>query len=280
MGNLAYTFTIMKASLDVLRKDKELLLFPLFSGLCCLVAALSFAIPVFHSDFLHPASGELTQGEQVGRYAVMFAFYYITYFIIIFFNSAIVACAIFRMRGGDPDLMTGFRAALARWPQIAGWALVAASVGMILRILQGRGRRTGNILVGLLGMAWSVITFMVIPILVVERKGPIDAIRESAAMLRKTWGQQLVGNFSFGVIFFILALIGVVPLIIAILSPMLALKIVMLSFVGIYLLILVLVQSALAAIFQAALYLYAREGRAPAGFSETALAGAMSPREE
>ena len=156
----------------------------------------------------------------------------------------------------------------------------AASVGMILRILQGRGRRTGNILVGLLGMAWSVITFMVIPILVVERKGPIDAIRESAAMLRKTWGQQLVGNFSFGVIFFILALIGVVPLIIAILSPMLALKIVMLSFVGIYLLILVLVQSALAAIFQAALYLYAREGRAPAGFSETALAGAMSPREE
>jgi len=276
--SLAYTFTIMKASIVVLRKDKELLLFPLFSGICCLIAALSFAIPIFHSDFLRPASGGLSTGGQVARYAVLFAFYYITYFIIIFFNSAVVACAIFRMRGGDPDLMTGFRAALARLPQIAGWALVAATVGMILRVLQKRARQPGRILVGLLGMAWSVVTFMVIPILVVERKGPIDAVRESAAMLRKTWGEQLMGNFSFGVIFFILALMGLVPLIIGFMAPIMALKVLMLSFAGLYLLLLILVQSTLAAIFQAALYLYARDGRAPAGFDETALAGAMTPR--
>ncbi len=275
--SLAYTFTIMKASVEVLRKDKELLLFPLFSGICCLIAALSFAIPVFHSDFLRPPSGEeLSTGEQVARYAVLFAFYYVTYFIVIFFNSAVVACAIFRMRGGDPDLMTGFRAALARLPQIAGWALVAATVGLILRALQKRSNRVGRIAVGLLGMAWSVVTFMVIPILVVERKGPIDALRESAAMLRKTWGERLVGNFSFGVIFFVLALMGLVPLIVGFMAPVMAIKVVMLAFAGFYLLLLILVQSTLAAIFQAALYLYARDGRAPAGFDAGALAGAMS----
>ena len=278
MANLAYTFTMMKASLDVLRKDKELLLFPLFSGLCCLIVALSFAIPAFHSDFLRsPSAGENTSA-QIARFVLLFAFYYITYFIIIFFNSAIVAWAIFRMRGGDPGLATGFRAALARLPQIAGWALIAASVGMLLRLLQKRSNRLGGIVIGLMGMAWSVLTFLVVPVLVVERKGPVDALRESAAMLKKTWGEQLVGHFSFGIIFFILALMGLVPLIIGFMAPVLALKVIMLSFAGIYILLLILTQSALQAIFQAAMYLYARDGRAPEGFDETALASAIRPR--
>lgn len=278
MGNLTYTFTIMKASLDVLRRDKELLLFPLFSGICCLIATLSFAIPAFHSDFLREPPAGKAVAAQVIWFALLFAFYYTTYFIVIFFNSAIVACAIYRMRGGNPDLMTGFRAALQRLPQIAGWALVAASVGVLLRALQSRSNRIGRIAAGILGMAWSVVTFMVIPVLVVERKGPIDALRESASMLKKTWGEQLVGNFSFGLIFFILALMGLVPLIIGFMAPIMALKIIMLAFAGFYLLLLILVNSALHSIFQAAMYLYARDGRAPEGFSDDALSSAMTPR--
>lgn len=278
MANLAYTFTIMKASLDVLRKDKELLLFPLFSGLCCLIVALSFAIPAFHSDFLRSPTAEESTSAQIARFVLMFAFYYITYFIVIFFNSAIVACAILRMRGGDPSLSTGFHAALARLPQIAGWALIAASVGMVLRILQKRSNRVGGILIGLMGMAWSLLTFFVVPVLVVERKGPVDALRESAAMLKKTWGEQLVGNFSFGVIFFILALMGLVPLVIGFMAPVMTLKVIMFALAGFYILLLILTQSALQAIFQAAMYLYSRDGRAPEGFEESALAGAMGPR--
>ena len=131
-------------------------------------------------------------------YGLLFLFYFLNYFIVIFFNSAVIACAILRMRGGEPTLSIGFNAALSRLPQIVGWALVAATVGLILRALENVARKRGNlvgqIVAGLLGMAWSVVTFLVVPILVVEKKGPFEAVKESAALLRKTWGEQLVGG--------------------------------------------------------------------------------------
>src|SRR4029077_13330612 len=94
----------------------------------------------------------------------------------------------------------------ARLPVIAGWALVSATVGLILRIIEDRSARIGQIVAALLGMAWTVVSFLVVPILVIENKGPIAALKDSTALLKKTWGEQLVSNFSFGMIFFLLAL--------------------------------------------------------------------------
>ena len=184
------------------------------------------------------------------------------------------------MRGGDPTLSTGLNASFARLPQIFGWALVSATVSLVLRVIENSNRKVGRFIAGLLGMAWSLVTFLVVPILVVERKGPVDAFKESARLLKKTWGQQLIGNFSFGLIFLLLGIPGIGLLVLGIFTTTTAapLGIALIVLGVVYLMLLGLVQSTLQVIFQAALYLYACEGKAPAGFDAAALGGALSRR--
>ena len=283
MERISYTFDMMRSSWEVLKAEKGLLLFPLISGVCCVLVLLSFGLPILANGM--PTPDQLHQ-RPVLYYGLLFLFYFLNYFIVIFFNSAVIACAVLRMRGGEPTLSTGINAALSRLPQIVGWALVAATVGLILRALENLARKRGNfvgqIVAGLIGMAWSVVTFLVVPILVVEKKGPFEAVKESAALLRKTWGEQLVGNFSFGLVFFLLGLAGIVPLILGvfIVHSAAALGVLLIAVGAIYLIGLAVVQSTLQTIFQAAVYLYARDSRAPKGFEEAHLSSAMaqSPR--
>ena len=209
---------LAKQSANVLRQDKELILFPLFSGLACIIAMASFAVPAYFSGILEAFVAE-EEGAAAGNvaqimfYILMFLFYFVTYFIVIFFNSALVACAIIRLKGGNPNLSDGLGAAMARLPQIAGWALVAASVGMILKIIESRSQKVGQIISGILGMAWSVTTFFVIPVLVVEKAGPIDAFKRSVAVMRKTWGESLSANFGIGFFTFLAMLVGIIPIV-------------------------------------------------------------------
>src|SRR5262249_53677864 len=128
---------------------------------------------------------------------------------------------------------------------------------------------------GLLGMAWTVVSFLVIPILVVENKGPLAALRESTELLKKTWGEQLVGNFSFGLLFFLLGIPAYVLLALGIIRGSWPTASLCIGLAVAYLIVLALVQSALQAIFQAAVYLYARNGQVPEGFQAEFLSGAM-----
>ena len=121
-----------------------------------------------------------------------------------FFNTAIIACAINRLQGGEPSVGYGFSVAMSRIHLILGWALLSATVGLALRIIEDRSERVGQFVTGLLGMAWTVMSYLVVPILVVEQKGPFAALKESSVLLKKTWGERLVGNSSFGLIFFLL----------------------------------------------------------------------------
>src|SRR6266487_1004413 len=147
------------------------------------------------------------------------------------------------------------------FPSDCRWALVSATVGLVLRIIENRSEKVGRFVAGLLGMAWTLVSFLVIPILVVENKGPLKALSESTQLLKKTWGEQLVGNFSFGLIFFLLGIPPVALVVLGFFSGSGAAIGLCVAAAGIYLIVLALVQSALQAIFQAALYFYARNGQ-------------------
>jgi hypothetical protein len=159
---------------------------------------------------------------------------------------------------------------------IAGWALVSATVGLVLRMIEDRSAKIGQIVAGLLGMAWTVVSFLVVPILVIENKGPIAALKDSTTLLKKTWGEQLVSNFSFGMIFFLLGIPAFGLILLGILLGNTLAMVACIALAVVYLIVLALVQSALQAIFQTALYLYARDGRVPDGFRAEVLGNALS----
>jgi hypothetical protein len=264
-----------------LKLDKELVLFPLMSGVACLLVLASFAVPLWASGYAEGLLQEqgVDQTSQIIGYVVLFAFYVVNYFVIVFFNSALVACAIVRFRGGNPTLKDGLSAAGARLPQILGWSLVMASVGLILKIIESRSERLGELVAGLLGMAWSAVTYFVVPVIVVEKLGPIDAVKRSFAILKKTWGEALGANFGVGFIVFLASLVALVPLIlggVAIAAGLWPLGILGVVCGLVLLLVISLVSSTLNAIIVGALYLYGAVGTVPAHFDEALLRQAFA----
>ena len=279
---IAMGWQLTKQSIQVLRLDKELLLFPLLSGISCLLVLASFAVPAYLSGALEAIGQDQENVTQNAvAWVILFLFYFANYFVITFFNSALVGCAIIRLKGGDPVVGDGFRAAFARLPQILGWALVSATVGLVLRMIESSSERAGQIIGGLLGMAWSITTFFVVPVLVIEGLGPVDSVKRSVAVMRKTWGEALVSNFGIGFIVFLVSLLGLLPIFGGIAlagSGSTAIGGILIG-LGILILITVsLISSALNSIILAALYIYAAEDEMPQGFDTGLVRGAFATK--
>lgn len=277
-GRISYTWQAMGASWQVLKRNKKLLVFPLISGIACIIIFASFAIPLFLADAWQPPAQDAGPAQQVVYYGTLFAFYFCNYFVITFFNSAVVGAAVQELSGQEATLGSSLKSATNRLPQIFGWSLVAATVGLILRAIEDHSDRVGQFITAILGAVWTATTFMVVPVLVVEGKGPIDAFKRSASLLRKTWGEQLVSNFSFGIIFLLLAIPGIILIVIGFALGGAVGGIVAVSLAVIYFITLSLVQTALQSIFQAVLYLYSERGDVPVDFDRRMLRGAMDPK--
>jgi len=284
-GKFARSWVLMKASAAVLRSDKSLLVFPLLSGLCTLLVAASFLVPVAVMAIGGEHAGqEIQERLSVGAYLLMFAFYLVQYFVIIFFQTALTGVALMHLRGEPTSVGAGFALARARLPQILGYALIAATVGLLLRMVQERLGLIGRFVVGLIGLAWTVATFLVVPVLASRDIGPIDAVKHSVELLKRSWGENLIGQGGIGVVFGLLMLVAVLvgALLVggaiamhSIVAAVAAVVIVVLGFI-----LLGLIQSALQGIYAAALYRYAEAGEASAGFDQALLQQAFAPKKK
>ncbi len=279
---LSRSWRLVKASAAVLRQDKELLLFPLISLGALVLVLASFAVPVIGLGVLDGLSGHSDQRISIGMYAIAFLFYFSQYFVIFFFNAALVGAAMMRLDGGNPTLGDGLRIATSKIGVIAGYAVIAATVGMILRAIEERVGFIGRIIVGLLGVGWTLATYLVVPVLAARDVGPIDAIKESATLLKKTWGENVIGQvgigLAFGFVVFGVVLCGLFLVIVAALahSPFLVISALVLGILAVG--IALLVQGALAGIYAAALYRYASTGEGTQGFDANALKLAFAPK--
>ncbi len=280
MGKLEQSWQLMKASWTVLRQDKELMLFSFLSLLCCGFLCLGFLhamMPVFAAGEATGPAPEISSLDA-RSYFILFLFYLAVYLVGTYFSTAVAACAVIRLRGGDPTVRDGLRIATNRLPVILGWALFAATVGILLRMLEDKSKWLGRIVVGLVGMAFSIASFLVVPILALEGVGPIEAFRRSTAMLKKTWGEQLAGSLGFGLVSFLLSLPAILFLVPGMMADTPGSLLTGLVLAGIYLMVVLLAMSTLQTVFQAALYLYANEGQVPQGFSQELLAEAIPSR--
>ncbi len=269
---LSNSWTLAKASAAVLKADKELLIFPLLSTVGVVIVTLTFAIPSF-------LAGLFDQGRvPMAGYIVAFLFYMAQYTVIIFANSAMVGAAMIRLEGGDPTVSDGFRIAFRHFGNILGYAAIAATVGLLLRWLSSRGR-LGEIAASLVGLGWNMAVFLVVPVLVVEDLGPVEAVKRSARLLKKTWGEQIAGNFGLGLVFF-LAILGIVVLgagvtLLAVASQSATLIVIAVTATVVAILLAVLIQSALSGIYTAAVYRYAAAGETGGWFDEALVKNAF-----
>ncbi|MBA3531957.1 MAG: hypothetical protein H0T73_08570 [Ardenticatenales bacterium] len=276
-NRISSSWALVKASAAVLRADKELLIFPIVSFIGVLLVTISFAIPTFMAGILDGV-GSLEEFPIAG-YVIAFLYYLAQYFVIFFANTALVGATMIRLKGGDPTVSDGFRIAMKHSRSIFGYALISATIGMILRVLSERSGVVGQIAVSLIGLGWNLATFLVVPGLVIEECGPIEAVKRSTELLKKTWGEQVVGNFAVGTIFGLLTF-GVILLML----PVLFLAFSTESFVLIALTIgvgiiavatLSLLNAALSGIYAAALYQYAAEGTTSSYFETPLLVNAF-----
>lgn len=266
-GTISHTFELMKMSWGVLMKDKELLWFPVFSAIgVAIVIGLLFAIGSATGALdrlseagtaaseTSQAAGQTTESLQAGDIILYVVAFFLVYFVVIFFNAALVSAALERLRGGDPDVKSGLSHAFAHIHTILGWAIISASVSLLLQIAKANQKNAfGRIALEIVGGVWEFLTFFVVPILVSENVGPFGAIKRSSGLVRKTWGRQISASFGFFIVYIIAVGLAVLPaILIGLVVPIAGLVVGLITGS-----IALAVVQALEGIFKAALYEYA-----------------------
>ena len=254
------SWDLANACMGLLREDKSLLIFPLLSSIAMFLIVGSFAVPLYPLVTAMSEHGYVHTLDSLA-YVGLFLFYWIQFAIVIFFNTALVEVAMDRLDGREATTGDGLRRAWARFPIILAYSAIAATVGTVLRLIVERVGFIGKIVVGVIGFVWAVATALVVPVLAAEDVGPIEAIQRSVELIKKSWGEDLIGNVGIGLAF------GVVMAVVAFCGAMLflaALSVHSTAFAVLVLVILVvtlcttaLAQATLSGLYSAALYRYA-----------------------
>ena len=283
MGKFSRSWELVKQSLAILRSDKQLMLFPVFSAIACLIVTAIIAtggtlamLPAITSA---AASGEHFNPNQSPVFLLgMFALYVANYFVIVFFNVALVGVANSRLMGGVWTFRDGIELAWARKGTILQWALVAATVGVILRTLEERLGLVGRLIMRVIGIAWALACYFVVPVLAFEDLTPIQAVKRSSKLFRDTWGEKVIGGFSLSLVSLALLLPGIGLWFAAIFLGGIKGLVVGTVLLVLYFLLLSVFMSAVQGVFNAALYRYACFKQVPPAFSQELIASAWAPK--
>jgi len=283
MGKFSRSWQLVKQSFAILRSDKQLMLFPVLSTVSCFI--VTAIIATGGAFLLLPArAAALAAGEQFLPNQSplflpgMFFLYVVNYFVIVFFNVALVGVANSRLMGGTWTFRDGLELAWERKGTILQWALVAATVGVILRTLEERMGLIGRIIMRIIGIAWTLACYFVVPVLAFEDLTPIDAVKRSAKLFHDTWGEKVIGGFSLSLVSMMLMLPGIGLVIFAAFLGGLNGLLLGLALMFIYFLLLSVFMSAVGGIFNAALYRYACFKQVPPAFSHDLVASAWAPK--
>ena len=276
MGRFSNTIALAKVSWRVLRKDRELLLIPIFSFLASIAVLALIWLPTLSAIDTSALAGE---SEDPG--AVLLVVGIITAMalsiISVFFNGALVAGAHERLSGGDPTVRSAVGRAFSRLPGLLPWAILTGTVGLILQAARERAGWLGRFVVNMVGMAWQTATFLVVPAIVIDDHGAVSGLKASAALLKRTWGENIAARVGFG----LLGFVAIIPavLVVGATGALGGAALVLGILVAVpYLALVVVVLTALNAVFQTALYLYATTGSVPTGFDDSNLQASFSIR--
>lgn len=280
MSRFARSWLLIKASMDVLRNDNALLVLPAISSVVTLIVAGGFvALAMSNGTFAAMHATHRHGSLPLEFYVWMFCLYVVQYFVVIFFNTALIGCAIVLLGGGHPTVWDGLKLAVSRIGAILGYAIISATVGVLLQVVAEKLGFVGRLIAGGFGLAWTAATVLVVPILAAEGVGPMQAVERSSELLRKTWGENLIGNAGISLVMSMIsgtiAFVGFGGGFLLFKRGYEVLGVALISAAATAFLLVVLVSAALAAIYSAAVYWYAASGKPPVDFDGDLISAAF-----
>ena len=272
MGRLSNTWHLAKISWGVLKKDRELLWMPVLSFLASAVVIVAVLVLTFITLSTESTHDQTTMEFNPAMVVVYVLAAMVLGVIAVFFNGALVAGAHERLTGGDPTVRSAIGRAFARIGGLVPWAIITTTVGLVLQALRDRAGWLGRIVTHMLEMAWEVVTFLTVPAIVIDDLGAVAGLKKSASLLRHTWGENIAARVGFGLLGFVLIIPAAVVAGLFIASGWTVLMVIGVIAGAAWVAVVMVVLTALNAIFQTALYLYATTGSAPSGFEQAPLA--------
>jgi hypothetical protein len=206
---LSNGWQITMNSFKVLKENRQLIIFPILSGLSMLMLLSSFVVLILAGAGWNVDN--ISSPNTLENYAWIFLYYFINYFIVVYFNTALIHCTTLYFKGEKATIRDGLDFSNSRIGAIFSWALFAGTIGAVLRIIQENLGSAGKIITGLIGVVWSIATFFVVPVIAYEKLGPIGAFKRSAQIMKEKWGESLASTFSFGLVQLVGIIIVAVP---------------------------------------------------------------------
>jgi len=289
MGRLSNSWNVFKQSLGVLKKDKELAVLPIFSAIASVLILLTFIFPAQFTGLLERAAQEepIDENARYTVYALALAVYLVLSFITIYFQAALISGAMERLSGGDPTVGSALRGANKRLGKIFAWSLVAATVSLLIHMIEEALRKGGNrfaagIFSMVFGTAWALLTYFVIPVVLFEDKGAFASLGRSGKLFKQRWGESLIGEYGIGMIVGLFTFLGIlVAGGIAFYTFSIGLVPVAITFVVVgvlWILAMSIIGTSLGGIYKAALYKFAKDGEVVPYFTPDSIRGAYHPQ--
>jgi len=287
MNAFTRSWKITQLSFAVINKDRELIWFALLAFIFSTIFSVAMIVPSVIPTLMN--EGISGGALEVYQYVMIFLTYFGLAFIATFFNVCVVYTTKIRFEGGNATFGESLRFAFSKTGLIFQWSLLSATVGLLLRILDNLASRLGKggqivaqIIIGLIGMTWSIITIFVVPVLVYEGLGPIAAVKRSTQVIKKTWGESLIKSIGLGLVqFFVFVLIiGLSFGLTYLLAGWMQTTGLLIGIgVGILALLLTgLIFNVASTIFNTALYVYANSNEVASGFNEEVVKDAFRQR--
>ena len=274
---LAFGWRMGMTSLGVVTRDKTLMLFPILSGISGLLLLAAFAIGVGPENFASKMELAEQTGEMPPQYYLLgFLLYFLLSFIAVYFNVALIAAAQQSINGKDTVLADGLRVANQHIGKVAGWALLSGTVGVLLNMMESGGK-FGRVVRAILGAAWAVITYFIVPVMIFENQSPTAAIGRSVGLMKSTWGENAGAQVGIGLVsFFGLVLLGLACVAGSIMIPGAA--IVLIPLMAIAIPVVILLTMAAKAVLAVGLYEFATNQGGGGAFKPEELKAAFAPR--
>jgi hypothetical protein len=269
MSRIKRGWGLTKKSWALLNGHRELIRFPLYGAIATVPLAILFFGPGLYL---------LDKDSLAGAIPLLVIGVYVLSVVGFYFSVGLAAAANMIFDGQRATVADGLAVSRAHFSQICGWAALSTAISVLMGVLENQGGIAGNIAARLVGMAWSLVTFLAVPVIAIEGTGPLETLKRSASIFRQRWGQQITGNIAIGAAVF---LIGVLPAVLLIVAGVALWS--SASFLGALLVVVgalvlaiaMLVSRALTGVFGVALYRYALDGQAVGGFTSAELESAV-----